>query len=78
MVAVGGGGAKNAFLMSILEKEFTPVPVRTVRSFGIDEDFKEAIGFALLANETIRHRASNVPQTTGASRPAILGKYCPV
>jgi anhydro-N-acetylmuramic acid kinase len=75
-VAVGGGGVKNPVLMKYLQEAFEDVPILPVSEFGIDEDFKEAIGFAVLANETLHGRPSNVPRVTGADRPAILGKMC--
>ncbi|WP_240620182.1 anhydro-N-acetylmuramic acid kinase, partial [Peribacillus acanthi] len=34
---------------------------------------KEAIAFALLANETVHQNPSNVPSATGAKQQAILG-----
>ncbi|MBE9483466.1 MAG: anhydro-N-acetylmuramic acid kinase, partial [Bacteroidetes bacterium] len=41
-----------------------------------DEDYKEAICFAILANELIRGNPSNLPGITGATKPAFLGKIC--
>lgn len=75
-VAVGGGGAHNRFIMNTLQEFFGAVAVSDVRAFDLDEDFKEAIGFAVLANETWQGNFSNVPQVTGAKRPAVLGKIC--
>ena len=75
-VVIGGGGAHNAFLMEILAHYFTPVTVTSAGNFGIDQDFKEAIGFAVLANETIHGTPANIPAATGASRRAVLGKIC--
>jgi anhydro-N-acetylmuramic acid kinase len=76
LVVVGGGGTRNDHLMSVLEQAFAPVPVVTTAHFGIDPDAKEAICFAVLANETIDGRPSNVPAATGSSRTTILGKIC--
>ena len=75
-VAVGGGGAHNGFIMETLQDYFKDVPVQKVGRLGLNEDFKEAIGFALLANESWHGHFSNVPQITGAGRPAVLGKIC--
>jgi len=75
-VAAGGGGAHNSFLMESLQDYFSPAAVSSVSEFGLDEDFKEAAGFAVLANETFAGQASNVMQVTGASRPAVLGRIC--
>ena len=75
-VIVSGGGANNAHLMNVLQKYFETVKVKKTDEFGLDNDFKEAIGFAIFANETIKGNASNMPHLTGADKPAVLGKIC--
>jgi anhydro-N-acetylmuramic acid kinase len=50
------------------------VAIATTADYGIDVDAKEAVAFAILANETWRRRPSNLPAATGARRPVILGK----
>jgi anhydro-N-acetylmuramic acid kinase len=75
---VSGGGARNPTLMAWLADELAPDGV-AVRSFdtlgvGFSADAKEAVAFAVLANETIQGRPSNLPAATGARRPAVLGK----
>lgn len=77
-VVIGGGGAHNRFLMEALAQYFSPVPVSFAGEYGIDPNFKEAIGFAVLANETMHGTPANVPSATGASRRAVLGKICMV
>lgn len=75
-LAIGGGGSKNSFIMQKLDDLFKGSLIKTTTQYGLDEDFKEAIGFAVLANETLHGKPSNVPSVTGASRPAVLGKIC--
>ncbi len=75
-VVVGGGGSRNAFIMELLQEYFASVPVTATTEYGLDDAFKEAIGFAVLANETLHGNTSNVPRVTGAKRPAVLGKIC--
>jgi UDP-N-acetylglucosamine--N-acetylmuramyl-(pentapeptide) pyrophosphoryl-undecaprenol N-acetylglucosamine transferase len=43
-------------------------------SLGLDPDAKEAVAFAVLANETLFGRAGNLPGATGAAGPRVLGK----
>jgi len=75
-IVVAGGGAHNKFIMRQLEKYFSSIIVIPISKYGIDIDLKEAIGFAILANETTKGNPSNIPQVTGARKPAILGKIC--
>ena len=73
-VVVSGGGVHNLTLMRHLKKEFFPVPVTESLAYGGDPDGKEALLFAILANERIVGRACNVPAATGADWPVGLGK----
>ena len=71
---VSGGGVHNAYLMGRLQELLPDMKVAPSDSMGIPADAKEAIGFAVLANETIELAAGNVPSATGARHPTILGK----
>ncbi|MCB9219191.1 MAG: anhydro-N-acetylmuramic acid kinase [Ignavibacteriales bacterium] len=74
---ISGGGAKNRFLYECLKEEFSEtVEIKIIDDIGISSDAKEAICFAVMANETISGNPTNIPRTTGASRSTILGKIC--
>jgi len=73
---VSGGGAHNKFLMELLQKYFGKTKVMKIEEYGYSSDAKEAICFAILANETISGNPSNVPRTTGAKEAVILGDIC--
>jgi anhydro-N-acetylmuramic acid kinase len=73
-VLVSGGGARNPVLMDALERAVAPVPVRGIAEIGLDPDAKEAVAFAVLANQTLFGRPGNLPAATGAAGPRILGK----
>jgi anhydro-N-acetylmuramic acid kinase len=74
---VSGGGARNKFLMKQLKEFFgKKISIKNVKKLGISPDAKEAICFAVLANETISGNPSNIPRVTGASKETILGKIC--
>lgn len=77
LLIVGGGGSKNPFIMESLAEYFKTVDVKTTSDFNLDEDYKEAICFAVLANELIEGRPTSLPQVTGAERQVLLGKICP-
>jgi anhydro-N-acetylmuramic acid kinase len=73
-VLVSGGGARNRTLMADLGQVLAPAPVRSLEAVGLDPDAKEAVAFAVLANETLFGRPGNVPAATGARGPRVLGK----
>jgi anhydro-N-acetylmuramic acid kinase len=71
---VSGGGARNAFLMQRLQSALPDIKVLSSDDLGLPTAAKEAIGFAILANETLHLHAGNVPTATGARHPVVLGK----
>ena len=73
---VSGGGARNSAIVGALQNYFGTVPVRPIESIGFSSAAKEAVCFAVLANETISGNPSNVPRATGAIKPVVLGKIC--
>jgi anhydro-N-acetylmuramic acid kinase len=73
-VLVSGGGARNRTLMADLAEVLAPASVRSLEAAGVDPDAKEAVAFAVLANETLFGRPGNVPAATGARGPRVLGK----
>jgi len=76
---VSGGGAHNPLIIGQLAALLPGIEIVVSSQFGIREDAKEALAFALLAYETFHRRPSNLPSATGARGPAILGKisYAP-
>ena len=76
-VIVCGGGARNGTLVGMLREELRPALVKFTDDFGINADAKEAVSFAILARETLRGVANNVPLATGAANGVVLGKIVP-
>jgi anhydro-N-acetylmuramic acid kinase len=68
-----GGGSHNKTIISSLKRYFSKSEVGTTDRFDIPVDAKEAICFAVLANETVSGNPGNLPSVTGAKRQAILG-----
>ncbi|MCC7264401.1 MAG: anhydro-N-acetylmuramic acid kinase [Candidatus Latescibacteria bacterium] len=75
-VWVSGGGAHNPVLMARLRADLPGLKVGSLDELGISVDAKEAVAFAVLANETLMERPGNLPAATGARGPAVLGKIC--
>jgi anhydro-N-acetylmuramic acid kinase len=74
-VIASGGGTHNETLMTSLRRRLDPIPLRRLEEVSeIPGDAKEAVAFAVLANEAIHGHPANVPAATGARGPVILGK----
>lgn len=73
---LGGGGVHNRALREGLARRLPQIIFQTHADFGLPDDAKEALAFALLGCETLHRRPSNLPSATGANAPAILGKIC--
>lgn len=73
---VSGGGAQNPVIMAGLQEKFAPAQVITTNALGVPSEAKEAMLFALLANETASGNPGNVPSVTGATSATMLGKIC--
>jgi anhydro-N-acetylmuramic acid kinase len=71
---VSGGGAHNDFLTQRLASLLPRLEVLRSDYLGVPAKAKEAIGFAILANETLHLHSANLPAATGARHPAVLGK----
>lgn len=75
-IIVSGGGAKNKTLMKFLQEYMKFVKVSVMNSDGINEDNKEAVLFAVLANELVSGVKANLPSVTGSTKNVFLGKIC--
>lgn len=73
---VSGGGSKNRTMTDAIKRYFSPTRIITSDLLGVPSDAKEALCFAILANETISGNNSNIPNVTGATRGTVLGKIC--
>ena len=72
LLVCGGGGA-NRFLMERLRAAFKEGPVELTDAHGLPYMQVEAAAFAWLAMRTLAGRPGNLPNVTGARKPAVLG-----
>ncbi|GAB6492503.1 anhydro-N-acetylmuramic acid kinase AnmK [Bacillus luti] len=74
-VILGGGGSYNRTLVEMvrngLKEEKCAIFIQ--EDIGYSSEAKEAIAFAILANETHYRNPSNVPSATGAKQSVVLG-----
>ena len=73
---VSGGGAKNPCMMNSLRSYLKDIKVTELEENGSTADNKEAVLFAVLANETVCGNPGNIKSVTGAKREVLLGKIC--
>ncbi len=76
-ILVSGGGAHNLTLLAHLRRAAGRIPIAPLEDAVFSPDSKEAVIFAVLANETIHGVTNNVPGATGARWPVVLGKISP-
>jgi anhydro-N-acetylmuramic acid kinase len=74
-IIVAGGGARNPALLERITRAVAPVPVLLSDDVGVPTMAREAMGFAVLANEALLGHPTALPGVTGARRPVVLGKW---
>jgi anhydro-N-acetylmuramic acid kinase len=75
-VIVGGGGARNPALMEDLAARLR-VPVEPMDAHGVPAAAAEAMAFSLLGRNTLLGIPNQLPRTTGAAGPRVLGEIVP-
>ncbi len=76
-VFICGGGAHNAYLMQRIQANLPKHIIATTQKIGLDPNWVEAVTFAWLARQTIKHQPGNLPSVTGATKHTILGAIYP-
>lgn len=75
-IFVSGGGSNNLALMKNLRNLFEETKIEILNLNGINSSNKEAVLFAVLANELISGNKTNIISVTGADKNVFLGKIC--
>lgn len=72
---IGGGGAYNPTMMKFL-RMYLPkeIKIKTHEDYGISNNFKEVMAFAVLGYCTYYGIPNNLPSCTGAKKRVVLGK----
>lgn len=71
---ISGGGVNNKFIMEGLQKLNPNLEFHSHKEIGIDDKYKEAILFSLLAYTCFHRVPNNITSATGANAATILGK----
>lgn len=72
-----GGGARNIYLVERIQHYLLDIRIGRTDDLGIPADMVEACAFAWLAYCTMNGLAGNLPKTTGAKGPRVLGAIYP-
>jgi anhydro-N-acetylmuramic acid kinase len=75
-VLVCGGGTENSYLMHALTRHLSGITVTPMPQATLPPEWVEAAAFAWLARARLRNEPAGLPQVTGASAPALLGRVC--
>lgn len=73
-IIFSGGGAHNKFVINEIKKGLPNVKISLSSDYGISFDFKEAIAFIVLGNQTLNNKISNLKAATGAAKEVVLGQ----
>lgn len=73
-LVVGGGGSRNPTLLKFMQEALPGCKVQIQEDLGLDSDAKEAVAFALLANEALFGVCNNAPSATGAKHGVVMGR----
>ncbi|MEO7523750.1 MAG: anhydro-N-acetylmuramic acid kinase [Ferruginibacter sp.] len=73
-VLVSGGGMHNSLLAENIKKNIKGIMIQSTREKGIDADAKEAILFAILANEAVAGNGNNFGEGSKHYPAITMGK----
>ena len=73
-LVVAGGGSRNPTLLGMLQEALPEVKIQTQEDLGLSSDAKEAVAFAILANDALFAIPNNAPSATGARHPVVMGR----
>jgi anhydro-N-acetylmuramic acid kinase len=76
LVIGAGGGVRNPVLFQRLAALLAPARLVKSDELGVPSEAREALAFAILANEAIHGNAASLPSVTGARHATVLGKLC--
>lgn len=73
-LVAAGGGSRNPTLLRFLQEALPDCKVQIQEDLGLDSDAKEAVAFAILANEALFGVCNNAPSATGAKHGVVMGR----
>ncbi len=72
-IILGGGGVYNKTLIKMLKERLPGIEIHTHKDYGIPDEAREALTWAILGDETFCGIPSNLPHITGARKKVLQG-----
>ncbi len=72
-IILGGGGVYNKTLIGMLKERVSGIEIHTHKDYGIPNEAREALTWAILGDETFCGIPSNLPHITGARKKVLQG-----
>lgn len=76
-IILSGGGVANQALLTRIKNGLSDITIRMSDEYGLPHNAVEAVGAAILGNETFCGTPCNVPHATGARDAVVLGRITP-
>lgn len=73
-IVFSGGGTHNNYILDEIKKGLAQTKISKSIDYNVSIDFKEALAFVVLGNQTLNNKSSNIIKATGAKRPVVLGQ----
>lgn len=73
-IIFSGGGAHNTYLLNEIAKKLPMIKIKKSTEYNVSVDFKEALAFIVLGNQTFNLKTTNLKKATGSNKPLIIGE----
>lgn len=73
-IIFSGGGAHNKFILNKVKELLPSIKILTSNDLNVSIDFKEALAFIILGNQTFNLKPSDLKKATGSKSEVILGE----
>ena len=72
-IILSGGGVNNKAIVKYIN-DFSSAKISYTQDYGVSNDFKEAIAFAILGYQRYFEQVNNEPKATAAIKQTSMGK----
>lgn len=73
-IIFSGGGTHNKFALSEIKRNLPEIKISKSSDYNVSVDFKEALAFIVLGNQTYQRMTSDLRKATGSNKELIIGE----